>query len=72
MSIIFEIPEGRIDTGDNMLQITNNVTSAVASGQITIEEATKLNEFLKKQRWQIQNAKDKKKDEEWKKSIGIG
>lgn len=68
--INFELPEGRIDTGDNMLQIANNLTIAVASGLMTIEEAEKFSEFLRKQRWLIDEAETKKKDEEWKKARG--
>lgn len=68
--INFPLPEGGIDTGDNMLQITNDLTTAVASGQMTIEEAEKFNEFLKNQRWLINKAEDKKKDEVWKKTRG--
>lgn len=68
-SIYFELPEGRLDTGDNMLQIVDGITQAVASGQMTIEEANKFTEFLKHQRWLIEDAERKKKDEEWKKSL---
>jgi len=66
----FELPEGRIDSDDNMMQIANSVTEAVASGRITIDEAEKFTEFLKHQRWLIDQAENKKKDEEWKKSMG--
>jgi hypothetical protein len=69
-SITFELPEGRIDSGDNMMQIANEVTEAVASGQMTIDEAEKFTEFLKHQRWLIDQAESKKKDEEWKKERG--
>lgn len=43
-------PKGIIDTGDNMLQIANDVTAAVACGLMTIEEAEKFTDFLKHQR----------------------
>lgn len=68
--IHFELPEGRIDAGDNMLQIANSVTQAVAKGELTIDEAEKFTEFLKHQRWRIDEAESKKKDEEWKKQRG--
>src|SRR3990167_10364259 len=48
--INFELPEGRLDTGDNMLQIANDLTKAVASGQLTLEEADKFTDFLRHQR----------------------
>ena len=68
--IKFELPDGRIDTGDNMLEIANRITEAVASGQLTIEEAEKFNDFLRHQRQLIENAERKKRDEvreaEWK------
>jgi len=71
--INFELPEGRIDTGDNMLKIANDVTEAVACGLMTIEEAESFTEFLKHQRWLIDEAKRKKaseiRDEEWKKCL---
>jgi len=69
--INFDLPEGRIDTGDNMLQIANDVTAAVACGLMTIEEAEKFTDFLKHQRWLIDEAKRKKKDEEWRKERGF-
>jgi len=47
--IDFELPDGRIDSGDNMLAITNNITKAVATLEKTIDEAKKFNEFLKHQ-----------------------
>jgi hypothetical protein len=68
--INFELPEGRIDTGDNMLQIANDLTQAVASGQLTLEEADKFTDFLRHQRRLIEEAERKKEDEQWKKSRG--
>lgn len=65
--IYFALPEGRIDSGDNMLQITNNITQSVAKGEMTVYEAEKFTDFLKHQRWQIDEAENKKRDEEWKK-----
>ena len=68
--INFELPEGRLDTGDNMLQIANDLTKAVASGQLTLEEADKFTDFLRHQRRLIEEAERKKENEEWKKSRG--
>lgn len=68
--IHFALPEGRIDSGDNMLQIANNITHAVASGEMTMDEAEKFTDFLKHQRWHIDQAEGKKRDEEWKKERG--
>jgi len=68
--INFQLPEGGIETGDNMQQITNGITDAVASGQMTIDEAEKFNEFLKRQRWNLEEAERKKRDEKWKKERG--
>jgi hypothetical protein len=69
-SIGFELPDGRIDSADNMLTITNSITNAVTNGEMTIDEAEKFNDFLKEQRWLISKAEDKKKDEQWKKERG--
>jgi hypothetical protein len=62
-SIYFELPEGRLDTGDNMLQIANNITAAVASGQLSIGEAEKFSDFIDRQRSTIKKA-DWQKDNE--------
>ncbi len=69
--INFELPEGGIEAGDNMLTIANRVTEAVAGGLLTIEEAERFTEFLKHQRWLIDDAKRRIKDEEWKKERGF-
>jgi len=61
-SIYFELPEGRLDTDDNILQITHDITRAVASGQMTIEEANKFTVFLEHQRWAIEAAECREKD----------
>lgn len=68
--IHFDLPDGRIDSGDNMLTIVNSITQAVTNGEMTIDEAEKFNGFLKEQRWQINQAENKKQDEEWKKERG--
>lgn len=62
--IHFNLPEGRIDSGDNMLQITNSITQAVAKGEMTVDEAEKFTDFLKHQRWQIDLAESKMQQEE--------
>lgn len=69
--IIFELPEGDIDAGDNMLKIAHRVTESVACGSLTVEEAEQFTEFLKHQRWLINEAKSKQKDEKWRKEMGI-
>ena len=61
--IRFELSEGRLDSGDSMLQIAQDITKAVASGEMTVEEAEKFDDFLKQQRWRIRDAESKKKDE---------
>ena len=68
--IHFDLPEGGIDSGNNMLQIANNITEAVAKGEMTIDEAEKFTDFLKHQRWQLDQAVSKIQDEEWKKQRG--
>ena len=65
--INFDLPEGRIDSGSSMLQIANSITQAVAKGEMTIDEAEKFTDFLKHQRWQLDQAESKIQDEEWKK-----
>lgn len=49
----------------------HRITESVAYGLLTIEEAEKFTEFLKHQRWLIDEAKRKKESEksdaEWKK-----
>ncbi len=69
--IIFPLPEGGIDTGDNMLQIVNELTEAVASGQMTLEDAEKFTEFLSHQRMLIKQAEQRKKDEKWEKMMNV-
>lgn len=69
-TINFALPDGDISSGDNMLQITNNLTQAVSVGKMTVEEAQKFTEFLKHQRWQLDEAETQKRDEEWDKKRG--
>jgi hypothetical protein len=69
-SITFELPKGRIDSGDNMMKIANGVTEAVASGEMTIDEAEKFTAFLRHQRLTLQQAENTIKDEKWKKERG--
>ncbi len=66
-AIHFTLPAGNISTADNMLHITNSITKAVAEGTMTIDEGVKFTEFLKQQRWQLEEAQSEKQDEEWKK-----
>jgi hypothetical protein len=61
--IDFPLPDGRIDAGANMLQIANDLVQAVASGVLTLEEAVKFSGFLKAQRWAINEAERKVKEE---------
>lgn len=68
--INFPLPEGAIDTGENMLQIANNLTTAVTLGHMTLDEAEKLNEFLRRQRYLIEAAEQKKEEEERSKKRG--
>jgi len=62
-SIHFELPEGRLDSGDNMLQIAHDITAAVASGQLSIEEAEKFAAFIDRQRNVIKNAEWQQRNE---------
>lgn len=70
-SILFELPEGQIDNGENMLRIVNNIIESVADGLLTLEEAEKLTEFFKNQRWVMELARKKIKDDSWKKERGL-
>jgi hypothetical protein len=72
LGITFELPEGDINAGENMLEIANRITQAVVCGLLTIEEAEKFTGFLKRQRWLINEAHSKQRDEEWKKKISEG
>lgn len=54
--IVFELPDGRLDMGNNMLQIAHDLTQAVALGRLTFEEAFKFTNFINHQRRLIQNA----------------
>lgn len=68
--IDFHLPAGRIDSGDTMLQITNNITNAVASGEMTIAEANNFIGFLRQQRRMIDESESKIQEEEWEKERG--
>jgi len=59
-SIYFQLPEGRIDCNDNIMQITQELTQAVTSGQLTIEEANKFTVFLARQRRDFETAEKRK------------
>ncbi len=62
-SIFFDLPEGDIETPENMLKIADEMTHAVASGQLSIADAERFSAFLNKQRKVI-------KDAEWKQKWG--
>ena len=62
-TVTFELPEGKLSSADNLLQIVYGITQAVSAGEMTIEEANKLTEFLKQQRLLIGQAERKKQEE---------
>ncbi|HAT1846836.1 TPA: hypothetical protein RG395_002082 [Legionella pneumophila] len=62
-NIYFELPKGRIDDYDNMLKIAQDVTQAVISGQLTMEEANKFANFLSRQRRDIDVVERRKQEE---------
>jgi len=59
-SIYFQLPEGRLDCNNNIIQISQDLTQAVTSGQLTIEEANKFSVFLARQRRDFEAAEKKK------------
>ena len=61
--IVFELPDGRLDVGSNMLQIAHDLTQAVALGRLTFEEAFKFSNFLNHQRRLVQNAEQQIEEE---------
>ncbi len=63
VGIHLDLPEGRLDKGDNMLQIALGITQAVASGQMTMEDAFKFNNFINNQRRHIRDAEREIEDE---------
>ncbi len=63
IGISFALPEGRIDSEDNMLEIANRATEAVACGLLTVDEAEKFTEFLRHQRWLVEEAERKQQGE---------
>ena len=73
-SIIFDLPEGRINEGSNMLGIVDGITKAVVLGQMDMEEAQKFTDFLKRQCRFIKEAEqkleDEKREKEWEKRWG--
>ena len=62
-SIFFDLPEGDIEAPENMLKIADEMTHAVASGQLSVTDADRFSAFLNKQRNVI-------KDAEWKQKWG--
>ena len=61
--IYFDLPEGRLDTGDNMLQIAHDLTQAVVSGQFTLQEAFKFSNFINLQRRLVETAEHQQQNE---------
>jgi hypothetical protein len=61
--IIFELPDGRLDVGNNMLQIAHDLTQAVSLGHLTLEEAIKFSNFISHQRRLVQHAEQQIQDE---------
>jgi hypothetical protein len=62
-SIYFELPRGRLDTGDNTLRIAHDIIAAVASGQLSIDEAEKFSDLISHQRNIIKRAESEIKNE---------
>lgn len=54
--ICFALPEGRLDAPETKLQIIDGIIQSVSSGQMTIEEANRFNNFLDSQRRRIGDA----------------
>jgi len=61
--IVFELPDGRLDMGNNMLQIAYDLTQAVALGRLTFEEAFKFSNFINHQCRLIKSAEKQIQDE---------
>ena len=61
--IVFELPDGRLDVGNNMLQIAHDLTQAVALGRLTFEEAFQFSNFINHQRRLVQSAEQQIQDE---------
>jgi hypothetical protein len=64
-AIIFKLPNEQINSGEGMLQITHSITQAVSNGEMTIEEAEKFSQFLRRQRGCMSEAERKKREEAW-------
>ena len=62
-SIRFDLPEGKLDSADNMLRIIEDITKAVAEGHMSIEEAEKFTAFIERQRRAFKDAEWKKQSE---------
>lgn len=62
-AIFFDLPEGELSSPENMLKIVEEMTHAVASGQLSVTEAERFSDFLNHQRKII-------KDAEWKQKWG--
>lgn len=62
-AIFFDLPEGELSSPENVLKIVEEMTHAVASGQLFVTEAERFSDFLNHQRKII-------KDAEWKQKWG--
>lgn len=60
-SIFFDLPEGDLGSPENMLKIVEEMTHAVASGQLSVAEAERFSDFLNHQRKIINDAERKQK-----------
>jgi len=61
--IVFGLPEGRLDMGNNMLQIAHDLTQAVALGHLSFEEAIRFSNFINHQTRLIEKAEEQIQDE---------
>lgn len=69
--ISFNMPEGRTDSGENMLAIAKGITEAVTSGQMTMTEAKEFKSLLEEQIYLFEKAEQTIKDEEWKRKLNL-
>lgn len=60
-AIFFDLPEGKLSSPENMLKIVEEITYAVASGQLSVSEAERFSDFLNHQRKIIKGAEWKQK-----------
>ncbi len=55
-TITFELPVGHLDSPDNIIKIAENITMAVTTGHMSINEAKELTQFIDSQRDSIKEA----------------